>query len=653
MSATANTFRQDVALNARWALLVLIALATMGTVMALQWTSQSEPQLFSMDWVLALVWTVSLAGWGLAALRALGAGAVGGVLRWATALGLGFGITALAILALGLAGWLNRWTSIALLAGGWAVVIARLIEDRAALKQYWMDAPRAAWLIALAGPVIGIALVGAMSMPGVLFPDEPAGYDATAYHLQIPREWFEAGQIIPLKHSSFSFFPMAMEVHYLLAMHLRGGPWAGMYLAQLMHAILSLATAAAVFGAVRSRGALLASTAALVVVAVPWVTMVGIVAYNEGALMLLTALAVAWAINDALPRRFVVAGVLAGLAAGVKYTGLPTLVVLLPVVLLAVQTIHRKWCAGPLYMLLIGLLVASPWLIRNAVWCGNPVFPLLTKQLGKAHWDDGQVERFNAAHAPREDQRSAGARLSALGQQVLTDYRWGTPMLIDRPAFASASIEKIPLAFSPLVLLVALALVTGIRSKQVHVVTLLLLSLTVYWLMATHLQGRFFLQAIPLLAMLAALSGWRPGAAVGLLVAVTCAVQLRLPAEQIAGTTRGVVEADLADIVKEFILPGTPGKVVFDTDRPIVFAGDAQIFLYPLPMSRVQYRYVFDVPSTGDDAVKTWVDQPRDGAAVIVNPSELRRFSKTYRNLPPLPERVQRAEGSYLVSPSR
>ena len=35
--------------------------------------------------------------------------------------------------------------------------------------------------------------------------------------------------------TSFLIFPFNVEMHYLLAMHLRGGPWAGMYLAQLMH----------------------------------------------------------------------------------------------------------------------------------------------------------------------------------------------------------------------------------------------------------------------------------------------------------------------------------------------------------------------------------------------------------------------------------
>ena len=73
-------------------------------------------------------------------------------------------------------------------------------------------------------------------VPGLLWkPGEPHGYDVVEYHLQAPREWYEAGRIVPLRHNAFSFFPFNVEMHYLLAMHLEGGPYKGMYLCQLMH----------------------------------------------------------------------------------------------------------------------------------------------------------------------------------------------------------------------------------------------------------------------------------------------------------------------------------------------------------------------------------------------------------------------------------
>ncbi len=99
----------------------------------------------------------------------------------------------------------------------------------------WLAEPAGwgfAWIATAA--VAGVVMLAAFFPPGVLWGDEPNGYDVVEYHLQVPREWYEAGRIIPLHHNVFSYFPFNVEMQYLLAMDLHGawGPWAGMYLAQ-------------------------------------------------------------------------------------------------------------------------------------------------------------------------------------------------------------------------------------------------------------------------------------------------------------------------------------------------------------------------------------------------------------------------------------
>ena len=72
-------------------------------------------------------------------------------------------------------------------------------------------------LILLAAPMAVVVIAASLS-PGFLWkPLDPHPYDVLSYHLQIPREWFDAGKIVPLLHNSFSFFPMGMEMHDLLA----------------------------------------------------------------------------------------------------------------------------------------------------------------------------------------------------------------------------------------------------------------------------------------------------------------------------------------------------------------------------------------------------------------------------------------------------
>jgi hypothetical protein len=117
-------------------------------------------------------------------------------------------------------------------------------------------------------PFAALAIVGTNIMPAVLWnPIDPHPYDVMCYHLQVPREWYELGRIVPLNHNVYSFFPFAAEMNYLLAMHLRGGPWAGMYLAQLMsftYMALAVLTVAAAMPNSRA-----ANIAAIAMVAVP------------------------------------------------------------------------------------------------------------------------------------------------------------------------------------------------------------------------------------------------------------------------------------------------------------------------------------------------------------------------------------------------
>ena len=67
---------------------------------------------------------------------------------------------------------------------------------------------------------------------------------------------------------------------------------------------------------------------------------------------------------------------------------------------------------GGVVATVVGAATLSPWLIRNAVWTGNPVFPLATSVLGTGHWDADLAERWDRAHGRRaraDDTTAAGA----------------------------------------------------------------------------------------------------------------------------------------------------------------------------------------------------------------------------------------------------
>jgi hypothetical protein len=614
----------------------------------------------TVDGLLLLAWLLSSAGLGAFLLRPLlRRERPGATLYFVTSAAAGLGVLSLCVLGLGLAGLLGQVTSFALLLSGLAlgaVALRAHLRERGASGQ-GQPGPVAAgqtawsWLWLLAVPFAAVAVVGDMVPPGLLWkPDEPLGYDVAEYHLQVPREWYEAGRIAPLKHNAFSYMPLGVETHYLLAMHVTGGPWIGMYLAQLMHAAMLALSVAAVAGFARrwtgsgARAALAGAAAATV----PWLAQLGAVAYNEGGLLLYGALALGWAADATRcpgPRRglwrFLLGGAMAGFACGAKLTAVPVILMAVPVVALVgliCTRYHSRSATGPQGLPpsrdgiardlasvaafpLAGLLLFSPWLVRNLAWTGNPVFPEGTALFGKAHFSDEQVERWNRAHGPRPEQRPAAARARAAWREVVTNWQFGYVLI-------PASLAAAGLAW---------------RRPEAWFLAGFLVLLAAFWLGFTHLQSRFFVMAVPACAVLLALPEWKPWLPVAAGVVGIGAVpgfwqlhgriqtQLGLAQMQALGRERIDWLMDVS------VPPSFPRE---DPDAVLTLVGEARAFWYPLPMSRLRYRTIFDADTSGGRTVlEAWTAgwAPRPGEWILIEPRELRRFAGTYQPFPEFP----------------
>jgi hypothetical protein len=615
-----------------------------------------------------VAWLIAAFGVGTAVLRKGGANVAptgdDTLLLTIARIALGLGAISLLTLLLGVTGLLRQSTAIALIAIGDVLAIRHIYKHCATISAWLRGSPGPSWLLLLIAPVFAVMLIGTCVLPGLLWGlDDPSGYDVVAYHLQLPREWYDLGHVTTLKHNVFSFFPLNVEMHSLLAMHLRGGPWVGMYLAQMMHGTFVALTVAAVYAAARSRGRLAASVAAIVCAGVPWMFMLGNVAYVEGGLMLYATLAAAWAIR----RRWALAGACAGLACGCKLTGVPVAGVLVVAVVIVrgLGRVARPRSAdesdpsaiagtastmkGIFVFTAVALLVFSPWLIRTAIASGgNPIFPLALRTLGHGDFDAGQVDRFEAAHSPRDDQHSPGARFKALWQQVGGDYHYG--------AIAIGGIT-LPLWLA----LIVPALVLARRDPEATIWILLVAGNVAIWLFATHLQGRFLVHAIPFVAMLVvcAISNMEGGspcsfvgtkdtdqrhevmpskwfAAIAMSVTVASFVSsARTPLKTLLASPGPLNALGISgrDELRQLLPDDNVARVVYDTDRPIALLGDAKAFWYAIPSSRLRYRSVFDVGSAGFRDGWLGAGVPPD-AAVCVDLIELTRFYRTYRRLP-------------------
>jgi 4-amino-4-deoxy-L-arabinose transferase-like glycosyltransferase len=356
--------------------------------------------------------------------------------------------------------------------------------------------------------------------------------------------------------------------------------------------------------------------------------MLGTVAFNEGGLLLYGTLAVGWMLTSFQisnvrfqMRAVAIAGAMAGLACGVKYTAVPILLVIPPLAIMLVARLPwRALLLNCTVYVFAGLLLFLPWIARNAAWTGNPVFPEAMALLGQGHFTDDQVHRWERAHEPRDDQRGILQRLKAFAKEVIIDWRYGFAL--------------IPLG--------GVAAIMTIRDRRTVFLVVMLAALSVFWMALTHLQSRFFVLAVPLAALMLGRVGWWQAR----LAIFIIAVMLSLPGW--SRVKRVLLEridavghlAGLHDLA--IFLPPEVAQHVQAKSR-LALVGDAKAFLYTLPMSNLCYRTVFDVDvSEAKDAIDAWLGddaaQIRGTHYLVVDRPELERFSKTYlKSMPPLP----------------
>jgi len=465
------------------------------------------PQRFD----LALVAGVILAGaWGAGhlALRALKVLLPRrGAERTVFALGVGLAALSLATLACGLAGLLERW----LLGGLIALAIAAECglrirgRDPSSVETDAQPAERAGMnlrsiCLLVAAPFVLVMFLGAM-LP-------PVDFDVRAYHLVGPKEFFNTGRITFLPHNVYTSFPFLTEMLCLLGMVLRNDWYRGAMAGQAVLAAFAPLTAVALYAAGRRWfSPRVGWMAAAIHLTTPWIYRISIIAYAEGGLtfyLFATLLAVAIGIEQfgqekpAARRAFLLAGLLAGSAMACKYTGLVQVVIPLGLAVLAAPLAVRPlvrlpWSSAvpPVLCFSAGVaLTIGPWLLKNALETGNPVYPLAYSIFGGRDWDADLNAKWKHAHsAPNYAISDVGAKVI----DVTAKSDWLSPLLY---------------GLAPLSLLV-----TRHRRRIGALWLYAAFLFWAYWLF-THRIDRFWVPMIPVISLLAGIgAGWSPAPA--------------------------------------------------------------------------------------------------------------------------------------------
>ncbi|MBI4678704.1 MAG: hypothetical protein HY748_14085 [Elusimicrobia bacterium] len=288
---------------------------------------------------------------------------------WAGA-ALGLGFLSLGTMALGALGILKVWAVLCLLAG-------LILWGRSELKEACsgLKGPFERPAEAVAVCLLGFALLFVCLMP-------PHQYDSLVYHLVLPETYAREGRLVSPAHLLYSHFPQNAEMLFALALVLKSDVLAQM----LMWLATALCLGWVFDGARRQLGASVAWLGLGLAATHTALMLLATITYVEPLVMLWTCVAAlsTWRWWAGGARAWLwVSALFAGLALGAKYTAGATaaLLALAP----AVRSFVSKGRPYPSRQVakdvatyaLIVTAVFLPWLVKNALVIGNPVFPFL------------------------------------------------------------------------------------------------------------------------------------------------------------------------------------------------------------------------------------------------------------------------------------
>ena len=330
--------------------------------------------------LLALTLAV-VAAWGSRISRWLGINFDSELERWVLGATLGLGMLGTLVFAVGVAGGLYRWVGYLLLV---ALALPVLPETWSLIGSISAASRRLRpssipWLWLFTG------LMGLMALVRALLP--PTGWDALAYHLQDPRLYLEAHRLIGVPENFYLNWPAQVEMLFTWGMLLKSD-----ILAKLFHWSFWLLIAAMHYAlGRRSAGARVGRWAVALWAAIPLAGELAGLAYVD---LGLTAYVLAgfYAFIGWTESRhdgwLVLCSLFMGFAMSTKYTAVTWSALLMLLIVYHARRHHRsdvRWILRRTAVFTAtASLVVLPWLVKNWLVTGNPVYPFL---FGGVGWD--------------------------------------------------------------------------------------------------------------------------------------------------------------------------------------------------------------------------------------------------------------------------
>ncbi len=407
---------------------------------------------------LKMVWTLCLVLGCVALAYSLGRKTINGLLGYAPSssreelvifTGAGFGVLSFLMLGLGLCGLYFTWlfylvplAGLAVLVMGWHKGEAQELVGGFSFS-LGQEKTWSRWLMVL------VCLTLAISFLCVFVPDTE--FDALNYHLAGPQDYLMHHKIYNKAYLFYMFNPFFSEMLNTLGQGLYGQTCAKGF-NFVFYLLLFLLLAEMGENVLGRSWAFLPG----LFFTIPLCADISSRAFTDmnlvfwETLLLWKLYGFFWAEDGQEEAEPVQAGLLlalfAGFAMSAKYTGAVSFVLAAAGLALAglASPVRKKMLAGLLVFLAVSLAIVSPWLIKNYVWSGNPVFIFLYDKLGGMPWSATaeNILKHSEYADPRASYNTWTDYLTAPWQFII--HQRGTT---DRSSQALAFLAFLPLLF--------------------------------------------------------------------------------------------------------------------------------------------------------------------------------------------------------------
>ena len=229
--------------------------------------------------------------------------------------------------------------------------------------------------------LIGMMILLVIISIAIMASVPPISRDALIHHLEIPKLYIEKGGIYEIPSLDFSYYPMNLDYLFLIALFFGND-----IVPKYIHFAFAILTSWLIFQYLKEKiNPFYASIGVLLFISIPIIVRLSTTAYVDLGLIFFSTASLLyllkWMENDFRLRFLIISAVMCGFALGTKYNGLITLFVVTAFTpLIYIRCSDEKSNLRAIFygiaFCLIALTVFSPWMIKNYMWTGNPIYPL-------------------------------------------------------------------------------------------------------------------------------------------------------------------------------------------------------------------------------------------------------------------------------------